>query len=280
MFFNGVMQLIDTDALIRLARDAGDEIMKIYNEDRIAVETKADDSPLTNADMASHQTLVAGLRAMTPEIPILSEESAALPWEQRRQWRRYWLIDPLDGTKEFVKRTHEFTVNIALIEDGYPVIGVVHAPAIDTLYYGVEGRGAFRARGEGKAEPIRVAADPHRPMRIVGSKSHATESLRRFVACVDDAELVSMGSSLKFCLVAEGAADIYPRLGPTSEWDTAAAQAVVEQAGGRVTTLDLQRFRYNTKDSLLNPEFLVFSEVQAAWKSCLEDARTDAEARP
>ncbi len=271
------MQDIDIEDLIRIARDAGGEIMKIYDADQIAVETKADDSPLTNADMASHHTIVDGLRALTPEIPILSEESAALPWEQRRQWRRYWLIDPLDGTKEFVKRTNEFTVNIALIEDGFPVIGIVHAPAIDTLYHGAVGAGAFRRREGGEAEPIQVSDAPHEPLRIVGSKSHATDSLRRFVACVEGSELVSMGSSLKFCLVAEGSADIYPRLGPTSEWDTAAAQCVVEQAGGRVTTLDLERFRYNTKDSLLNPEFLVFSAVYPQWRHCLEERNVGGE---
>ncbi len=263
------MRNIDIAGLIQLAREAGGEIMRIYDADEISVETKADDSPLTNADVASHRAIVAGLAAMTPDIPVLSEESATLPWNVRRAWSRYWLIDPLDGTKEFVKRTHEFTVNIALIEDGYPTIGVVYAPAISTLYHGVAGGGAFKQRLDGAPEPIRVSDSLHRPVRVVGSKSHATESLRYFVDCVADGELVSMGSSLKFCLVAEGEADIYPRLGPTSEWDTAAAQCVVEQAGGQVTTLDLKRFRYNTKDSLLNPEFLVFSAVYPDWRRCL-----------
>ncbi len=263
------MRDIDIEGLVQLAREAGGEIMKIYDADDISVEKKADDSPLTNADLASHRSIVAGLASMTPDIPILSEESAALPWDERRGWKRYWLIDPLDGTKEFVKRTHEFTVNIALIEDGYPTMGVVYAPAISTLYYGVAGGGAFKQGGDGALEAIRVSGTLHKPVRIVGSKSHATESLRSFVDCVADSDLLSMGSSLKFCLVAEGAADIYPRLGPTSEWDTAAAQCVVEQAGGQVTTLDLKRFRYNTKDSLLNPEFLVFSAVYPDWRRCL-----------
>lgn len=256
------------DDLLQLAREAGNAILKIYNTD-FDVERKADNSPLTEADLASHRTIVSALERLTPEIPLLSEESAKIPFETRRNWNRYWLIDPLDGTREFVKRNGEFTVNIALIEEKRPTAGVVYAPVLDRLYYGTVDDGAWLKDGEQAAEPIRVAAQRRRPTKVAGSRSHAGDSLKRFLNKLGEHELVSMGSSLKLCLVAEGEADIYPRLGPTSEWDTAAAQAVVEAAGGRVTTLDMQSLRYNTKDSLLNPEFFVFGDDSVDWSDYL-----------
>lgn len=257
------------DDLLQLARDAGDAILKIYNTD-FDVERKQDNSPLTEADLASHHTIVDALQRLTPDIPVLSEESASIPFETRRGWQRYWLIDPLDGTREFVKRNGEFTVNIAYIEAHRPALGVVYAPVLDRIYYGVGGDGAWKQEGDAPAEEIRVAGALRRPTRVAGSRSHAGDSLKRFLEKLGEHELVSMGSSLKLCLVAEGEADIYPRLGPTSEWDTAAAQAVVEAAGGRVTTLDLQPLRYNTKDSLLNPYFLVFGDHSVNWPDYLE----------
>lgn len=257
-----------TTPVLQLAQQAGRAILDIYEQD-FEVEHKADQSPLTEADLASHRTIVAGLGMLTPDIPILSEESASLPFETRRQWRRYWLVDPLDGTREFIKRNGEFTVNIALIEDGRPVMGVVHVPVSGVSYVGEAGNGAHKYDEHGIRRPIQVTATRQTPLRVAGSRSHAGDSLRRFLDNVGEHEIVSMGSSLKLCLVAEGSADIYPRLGPTSEWDTAAAQAVVEAAGGRVTDTAMQPLRYNQKDSLLNPHFLVFGDTGVDWSQYL-----------
>lgn len=256
------------DDLLQLVRQAGDAILDIYNTE-FEVERKDDNSPLTAADKAAHQIILDSLEGLTPDIPMLSEESSEIPYEIRRQWQRYWLIDPLDGTREFVKRNGEFTVNIALIEGRTPTLGVVHAPVLQTTYYGVQGEGAWRRQADQGAQPIHVADECRRPVRVAGSRSHAGDSLRRFLENLGDHELLSMGSSLKLCLVADGKADIYPRLGPTSEWDTAAAQAVVEAAGGRVTTLDLQPLEYNTKESLLNPQFLAFGDLSVNWSNFL-----------
>ncbi|PUB72042.1 MAG: 3'(2'),5'-bisphosphate nucleotidase [gamma proteobacterium symbiont of Ctena orbiculata] len=261
-------QPVNLDELLRLAQQAGNAILDIYNTE-FEVETKEDKSPLTAADKAAHNIIVSTLEELTPDIPVLSEESSAIPYETRRQWQRYWLIDPLDGTREFIKRNGEFTVNIALIEAGSPTLGVVHAPVLNTTYYGVSGSGAWKQEADQPARSIHVTGQRCRPTRVAGSRSHAGDSLLRFLENLGDHELVSMGSSLKLCLVAEGRADIYPRLGPTSEWDTAAAQAVVEAAGGQVTTLDLQPLAYNTKDSLLNPHFLVFGDPATNWSEFL-----------
>jgi 3'(2'), 5'-bisphosphate nucleotidase len=256
------------DDLLQLAHQAGDAILAIYNTD-FEVEHKQDNSPLTAADTAAHHLIVSTLEKLTPDIPVLSEESSKVPFSTRQQWQRYWLIDPLDGTREFVKRNGEFTVNIALIEGQIPTLGVVHAPVLGTTYYGVRGEGAWKMEADRPARSIRVTDQCAKPVRVAGSRSHAGDSLLRFLEQLGDHELVSMGSSLKLCLVAEGKADIYPRLGPTSEWDTAAAQAVVEAAGGRVTTLDMQPLEYNTKDSLLNPYFLVFGDHARNWTDYL-----------
>ncbi|MBT2968285.1 MAG: 3'(2'),5'-bisphosphate nucleotidase [gamma proteobacterium symbiont of Ctena orbiculata] len=261
-------QPVHLDELLRLAQQAGNAILDIYNTE-FEVETKEDKSPLTAADKAAHNIIVSTLEGLTPDIPVLSEESSAIPYETRRQWQRYWLIDPLDGTREFIKRNGEFTVNIALIEGGSPTLGVVHAPVLNTTYYGVSGSGAWKKEADQPAHSIHVTEQRSQPTRVAGSRSHAGDSLLRFLENLGDHELVSMGSSLKLCLVAEGRADIYPRLGPTSEWDTAAAQAVVEAAGGQVTTLDLQPLAYNAKDSLLNPHFLVFGDRATNWSEFL-----------
>ncbi len=250
--------------LLTIAKAAGDAILEIYRQD-FAVEHKGDESPLTAADLASHRTIAQGLGELDPDTPLLSEEGADIPFEQRRGWSRYWLIDPLDGTREFVKRNGEFTVNIALIENGVPTLGVVHVPVSGVSYVGIRDEGAWKLDAEGNAVEISVDGQLQRPVRVAGSRSHAGDSLKRFLERLGDHRIVSMGSSLKLCLVAEGSADIYPRLGPTSEWDTAAAQAVVEAAGGRVTDTALQPLRYNTKESLLNPHFLVFGDPHEDW---------------
>jgi 3'(2'), 5'-bisphosphate nucleotidase len=256
------------DEIKDVARLAGEKILEIYNTD-FSVEQKDDKSPLTAADMASHKAIVARLQTLTPEIPVLSEESAKLPFEERSQWHTYWLIDPLDGTKEFIKRNGEFTVNIALIRDGVAVLGVVHVPVSGVTYAACQGRGAFKdVPGAGERE-IQVRKLPDGPVAVVGSRSHQGDSLKAFLNKLGDHEMVSMGSSLKICLVAEGIADVYPRLGLTSEWDTAAAQCVVEQAGGSLTDLEMKPLLYNTKDSLLNPFFFVFGDDSRDWSQYL-----------
>jgi 3'(2'), 5'-bisphosphate nucleotidase len=206
---------------------------------------------------------------LTPEIPILSEESAKIPYSLRKSWDSYWLIDPLDGTKEFVKRNGEFTVNIALIENQEPILGVIYVPVSKVTYYGSRGGGAFKQRPDCLAESISATPKHGSPIRVAGSRSHAGESLKRYLENLGEHEIVSMGSSLKSCIVAEGLADIYPRLGPTSEWDTGAAQAVVEAAGGKLTDTRMQPLRYNTKESLLNPDFFVFGDLEEDWSKYL-----------
>jgi len=259
---------IDLEKIVAIAEAAGQAILDIYHKD-FDIQEKEDKSPLTEADLAAHRLIVAELQKLEPRLPILSEESADIPFEERRRWLRYWLVDPLDGTKEFIKRNGEFTVNIALIESGRPTCGVVHVPVAATTYFGCRDKGAFKRDEHGHTEAISVARQRQHPTRIAGSRSHAGDSLQRFLDRVGPHEIVSMGSSLKLCLVAEGRADIYPRLGPTSEWDTGAAQAVVEAAGGRVTGLDMQPLRYNTKESLLNPHFLVFGDEREDWSQYL-----------
>ncbi|MDX1380672.1 MAG: 3'(2'),5'-bisphosphate nucleotidase CysQ [Xanthomonadales bacterium] len=251
-------------AVVELARRAGDAILEVYARD-FDVVAKEDDSPLTQADLASHRVIRDGLKALTPDWPVLSEESAAIPWATRREWARYWLVDPLDGTKEFVNRNGEFTVNIALIEDHHPTLGAVHVPVSGRSFLGIPGDGAWVREDDG--EPAAIGArQPHaHPPVVVASRSHGSEAVEALLERLGEHERVSMGSSLKFCRVAEGRADFYPRLGPTSEWDTAAAQAVVEGAGGRVVTLDGKALAYNTKQDILNPHFLVFGDPGRDW---------------
>lgn len=248
-----------------IARHAGDEILEVYAAGETAAATKDDDSPLTAADLRAHELIVHSLNVLTPDIPVLSEESAAVPAAQRRAWPRHWLVDPLDGTREFLARNGQFTVNIALIEAHRPVLGVVHVPVSCTTYQGVPGSGAWRRQGVAPAEPIRVQRAASDPVRVVGSRSHRGDSLDGFLARLGPHELLAIGSSLKFCLLAEGAADVYPRLGPTSEWDTAAAHAVAEAAGATVVRLDGQPLRYNTGEELRNPFFLVYADTGRDW---------------
>ena len=265
-----------TEALLpeirRIAHEAGEAILQVYSEAFEVIE-KDDASPLTQADLASHRIIRDALARLTPAIPLLSEESADIPFETRRGWSEYWLVDPLDGTKEFVNRNGEFTVNIALIRGDAPVLGVVHVPVSGVTYSGVVGSGATRSEAGGAERPVAVRAPCADPVVVVGSRSHANPALEGHLARLGrDYELVSMGSSLKFCLVAEGRADFYPRLGPTSEWDTAAAHAVVLAAGGRIVTLDGEPLRYNRKASFLNPEFLVIADDSVDWLGAFASA--------
>lgn len=260
-------------AVRAIAEDAGRLILEHYARP-FEVEYKADDSPLTIADSGSHALIVARLAELTPDIPVLSEEGEPEAAD-RAGWTRFWCIDPLDGTKEFVKRTGEFTVNIALVEAGRPVLGVVHVPALDRTYSAVVGQGAWRADAGGAPSPIRTrAADPRR-LTVVASRDHAGPEVAAMVDAMRAAgvgvELTSMGSALKFCLVAEGAADFYPRTGPTMEWDTAAAQAVVEAAGGAVKTLDGRPLGYN-KASLRNPPIVTAGDPGLDWRRFVQSS--------
>ncbi|HEY0939109.1 MAG TPA: 3'(2'),5'-bisphosphate nucleotidase CysQ [Steroidobacter sp.] len=254
--------------VVKLAQRAGDAILSVYSE-QFDVINKGDRSPLTLADLRSHEIISQGLRALTPDLPVLSEEASDISFDQRRHWTRYWLVDPLDGTKEFVSRNGEFTVNIALIENHVPVLGVVHVPVTSTTYTGAVNAGAFRQVDAQQPEPLRVRSPAGSPLRIVGSRSHRGDTLDQYLPKLAPYELVAVGSSLKFCLVAEGSADFYPRFGPTSEWDTAAAQAVVEAAGGAVVNTQGERLRYNTKADLLNPHFLVYGDRSRDWLKIL-----------
>lgn len=255
-------QLIDP--VVSLAAEAGKAILEVYATD-FDVQEKDDQSPLTQADLASHRVIMQGLAELTPDVPVISEEAGLPGFDERGQWNPYWLIDPLDGTKEFVKRNGEFTVNIALIENHQAVFGVVHVPVRNSTYSGCRGVGAeLRTNGE-EARPIGVARESATPVRVVGSRSHRGASLDQFLQNLGDFEMHPTGSSLKFCLIAEGAADVYPRLGLTSEWDTAAAQAVVEQAGGVVLELDGNPLSYNNKSDILNPHFLVAGPMDHDW---------------
>ena len=252
------------ERLLQLACDAGDAIMHVYARD-FAVETKQDDSPLTAADLAAHRILCDGLAALTPDIPVLSEEAADIPWATRRAWTRLWLVDPLDGTREFVKKNGEFTVNIALIEDHEPVMGVIFAPALDVLVHAERGVGTF-LRTEGEDMPLSTQRPAAAPLRVAASRSHLTERTERLLDAIGAHERVGLGSSLKFCRLAEGRIDFYPRYGPTSEWDTAAGQCILECAGGSVLDTHGTPLRYNTKDSLLNPDFFALGDGTLPWR--------------
>ncbi len=239
-----------------IAADAGDAIMVVYGQD-FEVERKADASPVTEADLVANRLIVERLAPLGGGWPILTEEGRAPAWRERREWRRYWLVDPLDGTREFIKRNGEFSVNIALIDGGVPVLGVVLAPVVDLEYAAIRGQGAWRYHDEPGAIHVRHPPDPP---TLALSRSHATrrelQLIETFSRGDARAQVVRCGSSLKTCLVAEGKADLYPRLGPTSEWDTAASQCVLEAAGGHLTDLSGRPLRYNARDSLLNPMFV------------------------
>jgi 3'(2'), 5'-bisphosphate nucleotidase len=251
------------EAVCEIAHAAGRRILDVY-EREFKVEHKEDHSPLTEADRAAHEIITTQLEALTPDVPVLTEESAVVDYDTRARWKRFWLVDPLDGTKEFINRNGEFTVNIALIEGNRPVLGVVYVPVPALTYYACAGQGAYKHKGECVVQRARVRRfDGGKPI-VVASRSHAGRETEAFLKNLGEHDIVSMGSALKLCLVAEGAADVYPRLGPTMEWDTAAAQCVVEAAGGRVTDLNRQPLVYN-KPSLLNPWFLAKGAGDYDW---------------
>lgn len=251
---------------LALAKLAGERIVDVY-EQGFEVSTKPDNTPLTTADIDAHHIIVNGLCELELNIPVLSEESSGIPFSERNDWRTYWLVDPLDGTREFIKRNGEFTVNIGLIEDGAPIIGVVYAPVMKTAYYAATGLGAWKQNEGEDAVQIHVRKAPRDKVTVARSRSPVTgPNMQKFLNKLGNYDEVAMGSALKSCLVAEGLADVYARLGPTSEWDTGAAQCIVNEAGGKITDIRMRELRYNTRESLINPHFLVFgSENDRDW---------------
>lgn len=253
---------VEIAGLLVATRRAGDAILEVYARD-FAVEFKGDSSPLTAADKNANAVLMEFLRGTYPEIPIISEENKAADYSERSAWSRFWLVDPLDGTKEFIKKNGEFTVNVALIENGAPILGVVYRPTTGTFHLGVVGEGAWRIEADGTERELPV--QPHYQtldtVRVVASRSHLTPEVEQFVADLQAAgkkvEFLSAGSSLKLCLVAEGEADVYPRFGPTMEWDTGAAHAVALAAGRQVLSNETGKSLTYNKENLLNPYFIV-----------------------
>lgn len=267
------------EPVIKLARLAGEVILPYWRAN-VTVTSKADDSPVTAADIAAHQLLAEGLQALAPDIHVLSEEDADIPLSERANWERWWLVDPLDGTKEFISGSEEFTVNVALIERGRVVFGVVSTPTNNRCYFGGAGLGAWRSDDDDHLTPISVRHEPGEghDFTVVASRRHSSPEQERLLAglsaTVGQLQLTNIGSSLKFCLVAEGAADCYPRLALTSQWDTAAAQGVLEGAGGEMLELSGEPFSYPARESLLNPFFLALP-AGAEWKGkLLELARS------
>lgn len=258
-----MLTLAQLNELKTIAREAGQAILDVYHSDDFQVQRKGDNSPLTAADLAAHRVIDAGLAALTPDIPRLSEEAADIPFEERQHWPRFWCIDPLDGTKEFINRNGEFTVNIALIENNQPVSGIIYVPISDELYWN-DARSAWKQTAD--EEPLRIRCRPlGRQLTLIASRRHGQEKnaalLGPLAEQFDSIETVNKGSSVKMCLIAEGQADIYPRLFPTSEWDTAASQAIVEAAGGRlIDAHTLQPLQYNLRESLENPWFIVVGD--------------------
>jgi 3'(2'), 5'-bisphosphate nucleotidase len=255
--------------VLAIAQDAAASILEVYERD-FDVTRKDDASPLTEADLAAHHGIVAGLSQLTPDIPVLSEESAhTVPLATRRGWSRLWVVDPLDGTREFIKRNGEFTVNIALVDHGVVVFGVIQAPVTGVLWHGAPGHGAFRRDAKGD-HPLHVRRPAAPPLRVAASRSHRDPRTEALMAHMGQVDTIGLGSSLKFCRLAEGGMDVYPRFGPTSEWDTAAGQAILEGAGGALLDPRGRPFRYNQRDTLLNGDFIALGDAALPWRDWLQ----------
>jgi 3'(2'), 5'-bisphosphate nucleotidase len=250
-------QLID--AVIAISKNAGEAILEIYNSD-FDYEIKEDLSPLTEADKISHRVICQMLKSLTPNLPILSEEDSSIPYSLRSKWNKYWLIDPLDGTKEFIKRNGEFTVNIALIENHSPILGVIHIPVSGETYWGSYVDGSYYSQKNKTPKKINVSEKKDDPIRVVASRSHYSKALDYILDEIGNFEIITKGSSLKFCLIANGEADIYPRIGLTSEWDIAAGEAIVKYSGGYMLDIDGNHLRYNHKKDFLNPYFIASND--------------------
>lgn len=247
--------------LIKISKDAGQGIMDIY-ESEFDVNIKSDHSPLTKADILSNKIICQSLKKLSPDVPILSEESSKIPYDQRLKWKQYWLIDPLDGTKEFIKKNGEFTTNIALIYQNRPIFGMIHVPARNEFFWGSKEIGAYHLSGDSYSNKKNIRVSKKKAggeLRIVSSRSHPSGDLKTLLDKIEIFKLKSVGSSLKFCLIAQGKADCYPRLGPTSEWDTGAGQIIAESAGAIVVNLKNKPIQYNKGDGFLNPNFIAAS---------------------
>lgn len=250
--------------LCAIAGEAGERLLYYY-ESGYQIRPKGDLSPVTSADLAADRIIGAGLRDLTPRLPVLSEESGQVHYRQRAAWERFWLVDPLDGTREFIKGNGEFSVNIALIEEHTAILGLIYIPVSGDCYFAWRNGGAFK-RPAGQPEQ-RIYTRPlgGHPIRVAGSRAYAARALQHFLRRLDNYEYEGIGSALKSCLIAEGRFDVYPRLGPTYEWDTAAAQCIIEEAGGQLTDLRLRPLRYNTRESLRNPPFIAFGDDRTDW---------------
>ncbi len=256
--------------VLAIARQAAERILAIYQTE-FQVTEKADQSPVTDADMAAHECIVHGLRALTPDIPVLSEESASIPYPERRLWHTLWLVDPLDGTREFIRRSDEFSVNIALIHQQVPILGLILIPVSGVVYYAYQRGGAHKQLPGQTAQPIhsRTVVEGQ-AIRIAGSRSfRGWPPLRSYLEHLGQHNYLTVGSALKSCLVAEGQADLYPRFGPTAEWDTAAAQIILEEAGGGLTDTFMRPLRYNARPTLINPDFFAFGDGSRDWSQYL-----------
>jgi len=253
------------EQLIDISIEAGDAILEFYNSE-IDVQVKFDSSPLTKADLESNSIIVKRLKTLMPNIPILSEEEADISFDVRSKWNEYWLVDPLDGTKEFINKNGEFTVNIALIRDHKPIFGLIHLPVKKHTYWGCEDKGSFFLDQANNTRKINVSKNTNDPIRIAASRSHPSEELTNLLDKIKNYKLLEVGSSLKFCLIASGEADIYPRFGPTSEWDTAAGEAIARFAGGSMVDFENNNIIYNKGENLINPYFLVTTHQKLANK--------------
>jgi len=259
---------IDMQGLLDIVQEAGNAVMSIYNaeDENWELSAKDDNSPLTKADRQANDHICQALESQYPDIPIISEENKAIDYETRKQYEVFWLVDPLDGTKEFIKRNGEFTINLALVQEDEPMVGVVYAPALGRFYYAAKGEGATFHDEHDQVHKLQANTFSlnDKGLRLVCSRSHMNEETEQFVNRFSEPELVSMGSSLKFMLVAEGKADIYPRIGPTMEWDTGASHIIVAEAGGQVLTYEDNRPLTYNKEDLHNPWFVVFGKHQVA----------------
>ena len=266
MIFNHEKNILE---LLNIAIDAGKEILNIYN-DEIIVNSKEDKSPITQADINSNDLIVNRLKKLESNIPILTEESV-VEWKNRKDWINYWLIDPLDGTKEFINRNGEFTVNISLIENNYPIFGIIYSPVKSLLYYALKNNGCYKLKTNSNLSTLKdfnkinIHKEKNITTKVIGSRSHSSKEFLNWVEKkFTNFELITIGSSLKFCILAEGKADIYPRFGPTSEWDIAAGHIILEEAGGKLKTIDNKDILYNTKDDILNPHFIAYGNLSKA----------------
>ncbi len=256
---------------LKVAHVAGERIVEIYSQD-YSVSYKTDETPVTQADLDANRIIVEALEQLPDQFPVLSEESDLVPFSERQDWSYFWLVDPLDGTREFIRRNGEFTVNIALVANGEPVLGVVVAPVLGVSYFATRGSGAWKQVGQSDPTPIHVRAAPVESSEFTVARSrcpHVGKRFQQFLDKLGSHQEIPMGAALKSCLVAEGLADVYLRIGPTGEWDTAAAQCIVEEAGGHITDTQLVDLRYNTRESLLNPNFVVFGDETLDWADFL-----------